>query len=123
MIFAPRSCPSRPGFATTTRIFFSEDVLMARAQASVVKGAPWGHIGRITYRRPGWASIRSASPWCRSGCFGCLGEPALGSTDITAEHLFVDAVKGIAELYAGEAALPFVLAGAAGHKLLTAPNG
>jgi hypothetical protein len=35
----------------------------------------------------------------------------------------VDAVKGIAELYAGEAALPFVLAGAAGHKLLTAPNG
>src|SRR6059058_2184402 len=25
MIFAPRSCPSRPGFATTTRIFFSEE--------------------------------------------------------------------------------------------------
>src|SRR5690348_6407947 len=23
MILAPRSCPSRPGFATTTRIFFS----------------------------------------------------------------------------------------------------
>src|SRR5881409_2728520 len=23
MIFAPRSCPSRPGLATTTRIFFS----------------------------------------------------------------------------------------------------
>src|ERR1700760_234642 len=27
MIFAPRSCPSRPGLATTTRIFFSEAVL------------------------------------------------------------------------------------------------
>ena len=24
MIFAPRSCPSRPGLATTTRIFFVE---------------------------------------------------------------------------------------------------
>ena len=34
----------------------------------------------------------------------------------------MEAVKGIAEFYAGEAALPFVLAGAAGHKLLTAPG-
>src|SRR5947209_18871153 len=32
MIFAPRSWPSRPGFATTTRIFFSPDVdIAARA--------------------------------------------------------------------------------------------
>ncbi len=28
MIFAPRSWPSRPGLATTTRIFFSEVTLM-----------------------------------------------------------------------------------------------
>src|SRR5437764_13303551 len=28
MIFAPRSCPSRPGLATTTRIFFSVEVLI-----------------------------------------------------------------------------------------------
>src|SRR5664279_895963 len=34
MIFAPRSCPSSPGLATTTRIFFSE-VLMGGAPASV----------------------------------------------------------------------------------------
>src|SRR4051794_20859222 len=31
MIFAPRSCPSRPGLATTTRIFFFVAVDMAGA--------------------------------------------------------------------------------------------
>src|SRR5581483_8773478 len=30
MIFAPRSWPSRPGFATTTRIFLSVEVLIGR---------------------------------------------------------------------------------------------
>src|SRR5947209_2102579 len=30
MIFAPRSWPSRPGFATTTRIFLSVEALMGR---------------------------------------------------------------------------------------------
>src|ERR1700760_2058486 len=32
MIFAPRSCPSRPGLATTTRIFLSEVVAISTAR-------------------------------------------------------------------------------------------
>ena len=38
MIFAPRSCPSRPGLATTTRIFWVGAVVMA-ARRRVTDGA------------------------------------------------------------------------------------
>src|SRR3954471_9993668 len=35
MIFAPRSCPSRPGLATTTRIF-----LLEAAMSGIIRGLP-----------------------------------------------------------------------------------
>src|SRR5476649_502670 len=36
MILAPRSWPSRPGLATTTRIFFSEEDICGRRDCSLV---------------------------------------------------------------------------------------
>src|SRR2546421_1341140 len=49
IIFAPRSCPSSPGFATTTRIFLSSEDAMRRgsrgtlaaARARIVVVASW----------------------------------------------------------------------------------
>src|SRR2546421_8465225 len=40
MIFAPRSCPSRPGFATTTRIFLPLFAPASMARASLPAGPP-----------------------------------------------------------------------------------
>src|SRR4051812_32818787 len=37
MIFAPRSCPSRPGLATTTRIFLFVAVVMSGAGRLIVR--------------------------------------------------------------------------------------
>src|ERR671928_2234010 len=46
MIFAPRSWPSRPGLATTTRIFFvllgAGSVIVARRRAGSYSAAPVG---------------------------------------------------------------------------------
>src|SRR5215210_4231428 len=55
MIFAPRSCPSRPGLATTTRIFFVE--VEAAIRASVGERSPaaarWAAAGRPDLRLAG----------------------------------------------------------------------
>src|SRR5918997_1585946 len=52
MIFAPRSCPSRPGLATTTRIFFVLDgALIARAVYVSAIGGGSAHAQRHRHVR------------------------------------------------------------------------
>src|SRR5580658_6439714 len=58
MILAPRSCPSKPGFATTTRIFFSVEAdidfalvrlgLHERAWIVLERGQGRIPVGRVT---------------------------------------------------------------------------
>lgn len=50
MILAPRSCPSKPGLATTTRIFFSEDDIPGARQAMDAPAASAGIVIRTLAR-------------------------------------------------------------------------
>src|SRR5918911_4286859 len=56
MIFAPRSCPSSPGLATTTRIFFSGligwPVATGAAGRRILRGA-WGLADPQAHRHVG----------------------------------------------------------------------
>src|SRR4051812_19741803 len=68
MIFAPRSCPSRPGLATTTRILRPDSAAWFRSEASTcVRPVPYG----------------AGSSMCRSWVWE-LSVRALGAPGLTA---------------------------------------
>ena len=56
MIFAPRSCPSRPGLATTTRILRAVAALTGGADATSAPpaGSVAGCYLTLTFIIPGW---------------------------------------------------------------------
>src|SRR4051794_37296445 len=67
MIFAPRSCPSRPGLATTTRIFFvllgAGSLMVARGRADHMRpraSAPGGGSAGAAWSGDGLARRRQA---------------------------------------------------------------
>src|SRR5581483_9970684 len=69
MIFAPRSCPSRPGFATTTRIFPATARSLAPKTTSgtwfrtcLVEPGPRRTFYRVAKRRGGAAGLRNHGP-------------------------------------------------------------